>query len=599
SGHGTVCNGRYCLQIGTSSRGLTFDSLISELGASGVQRAIIILDTCHSGAAIKGNKNSDILASINKKRIPKGIAVIASSKASQTSREMSDGSASVFTDLLCRGIETGLEEQCTPNGLISVENIVSYISNKLKTDKKYSSFLQRPGYKIYNAEQSIWIAKNKSGKSSKNKTTSVQQNIRTLEQLKWLYEITVRTEHPCFGASLEDLDWSLIETYAEKVHEDKGDMQKREALLARLKFFSPLADNPTLHQSAVLCFATHPERLYSQAKSNFVFDGQGDNSFERYEITGPLNSQIKELIRRTKESLRRTSSIADSGERVEKYEIDLEVIRELISNAVTHRDYQSNGVVKVTVNSDYVEIQNPGSFPDLLSWTELLKCSAYPVSKPVNGAISQYLANLVVFEGIGRGFRIIHNYITEHGKESIKFKELPGLTTSVRILRPREQDLVQGNTFTNTGGGEQNIAQRGGAIGKAINSRPILLPHDYNIPQRGENVFSQAGDVRYEEHHYHYPRTPQGIPMQRPKLAEHLVGREDLLREVLAALQPGKVVTLCGPGGIGKTALASRVAWELSPEGSPPTHFPDGLLFYSFYGRKDISMAFDHLVRSY
>ncbi len=331
---------------------------MNDLDAGGVQRAIIILDACHSGAAIKGTKNSDILASINKESIPKGIAVIASSRASQTSHEMPDGSASVFTDLLCRGIETGLEQQCTSSGLISVDDIVSYISSKLKKDKKYSSFLQQPVFAIDKAEQSIWIAKNKSGKNSNNKTTRIQQHIRTLEELKLLYEKTVYTEYPCFGASLDDLDWALIETYATGLGEDKGDVQDRETLLAKLKFFSPLADGPTLHQSAVLCFATHPERIYSQAKSMFVLGDQGKEYFQRYEITGPLSIQIEELLRRTRESLRKTESIADGAKReIEKYEIDPDLIRELISNAVTHRDYRSNSVVRVTVNSDYKGVE--------------------------------------------------------------------------------------------------------------------------------------------------------------------------------------------------------------------------------------------------
>jgi len=580
SGHGTVCNGRYCLQIGTSSRGLPFDSLMSELDASGVQRAIIILDTCHSGAAIKGNKNSDILASINKESIPKGIAVIASSKASQTSREMSDGSASVFTDLLCKGIETGLEEQCTPNGLISIDDIVSYIRKKLETDKRYSSFLQRPAYKIYNAEQSIWIAKNKSGKPTGNKAIRVQQNIRTPEELKLLYEKTVYTEHPCLAASLDDLDWSLVESYATELGEDKGDMQDRETLLVKLKFFSPLENNPTLHQSAVLCFAMHPERMYSQAKSNFVLGDQGEESFERHEVKGPLSIQIEELIRKSKQSLRKTSSIADTGKRVEQYEIDQNLIRELISNAVTHRDYRSNGVVKVTVASDYIEIQSPGSFPGHLSWAELLKCSAYPVSKPVNGAISQYLAQLLVFEGIGRGFRIIHNYITEHGKESIKFKELPGPTTSVRILRPIDRNFVHG---IGTAAGEQNIVQGTGVIGRQVN-----IAQD--VKGGYGNIFPGTAGGGINFHHYPVPPTP----LQLPPLDDHFQGREQELAYLLELLQPGRVVSICGPGGMGKTALAAHAVHQL-----PSECFPDGIIFYSFYGRPDTDLAFDHLVRSY
>ncbi|MCI5180904.1 MAG: ATP-binding protein [Candidatus Electrothrix sp. AW3_4] len=147
------------------------------------------------------------------------------------------------------------------------------------------------------------------------------------------------------------------------------------------------------------------------------------------------------------------------------------------------------------------------------------------------------------------------------------------------------------NTFNHSGDGEQNIGQGDGAIGKQEN---------INQDVKGDrNIVLGTGDAYVEEHHHHYPRTPQGIPLQRPRQPDHFVGREELLRDVLTALQPGNTVTLCGPGGIGKTALASGAAWELSPDGRPPARFPDGLIFYSFYGRKDVGLAFDHLMRSY
>ncbi|MDU9048495.1 MAG: tetratricopeptide repeat protein [Candidatus Electrothrix sp. Rat3] len=147
------------------------------------------------------------------------------------------------------------------------------------------------------------------------------------------------------------------------------------------------------------------------------------------------------------------------------------------------------------------------------------------------------------------------------------------------------------NTFMHNGSGEQNIAQGKGAVGKKVKH---INASGASIGVLGKNAHVEGGI-----HHHYYDRTEQGIPLQRPKQADYLVGRQKLLKDVLAALQPGKVVTLCGPGGIGKTALASRVAWELAPEREAPALFPDGLLFSSFYGRKDVSLAFDHLVRSY
>jgi flagellar biosynthesis GTPase FlhF len=54
-------------------------------------------------------------------------------------------------------------------------------------------------------------------------------------------------------------------------------------------------------------------------------------------------------------------------------------------------------------------------------------------------------------------------------------------------------------------------------------------------------------------------------PLQRPPRAEHFTGREKELAQLRQDLQPGRVVTLCGPGGIGKTALATEAIWKLAP----------------------------------
>ena len=88
-------------------------------------------------------------------------------------------------------------------------------------------------------------------------------------------------------------------------------------------------------------------------------------------------------------------------------------------------------------------------------------------------------------------------------------------------------------------------------------------------------------------------------PLQLPEPVDHFTGREDELPKIMDELRPGKVVTLCGPGGIGKTALAAEAVWRLAESNTLSVRFPDGIIFYSFYGQSDIAITFDHIVRSY
>ena len=88
------------------------------------------------------------------------------------------------------------------------------------------------------------------------------------------------------------------------------------------------------------------------------------------------------------------------------------------------------------------------------------------------------------------------------------------------------------------------------------------------------------------------------VPLQRPRRAEHFVDRETEMARLVAELQPGRVLTVCGLGGMGKTALVAEVLWTLAPAERPPAAFPDGLLFYSFYGQPQVAIALEQLART-
>lgn len=96
-----------------------------------------------------------------------------------------------------------------------------------------------------------------------------------------------------------------------------------------------------------------------------------------------------------------------------------------------------------------------------------------------------------------------------------------------------------------------------------------------------------------------YPYSNSLIPMRKPPRAQHFVGHEKELLKLLADLQPRKVVTLCGPGGMGKSALAAEIVWRLAPGDDPPEQFPDGIIFHTFYHQPQADLALESIPRAF
>src|SRR5258708_16005647 len=86
------------------------------------------------------------------------------------------------------------------------------------------------------------------------------------------------------------------------------------------------------------------------------------------------------------------------------------------------------------------------------------------------------------------------------------------------------------------------------------------------------NVVSGVQNIG--EQHIHWPGQKSLPPLHRPRRAEHFQDRESERAWLLSHLHPGQIVTICGPGGMGKTALVAEILWTLAPEDTPPALFP-------------------------
>ena len=132
-----------------------------------------------------------------------------------------------------------------------------------------------------------------------------------------------------------------------------------------------------------------------------------------------------------------------------KKELPTQAIRELIVNAVIHRNYMMSSSVQVAVYDDRVEISSPGSLYGSLTLEEALAGR----SSIRNKILASVCEKLNVIEGWGTGLKRIIDFCKEKNVEPPVFEEIGDLLR-VNFYRPSYKndslsDSIKGNDSLN------------------------------------------------------------------------------------------------------------------------------------------------------
>ena len=226
---------------------------------------------------------------------------------------------------------------------------------------------------------------------------------------------------PCVDSSLEELDLDAFQnTYRreaiapEIIKENHRELTQQ---LAALRFYNTERNCPT--NAGAIVFARDPLAYFSGAYIQYVrFDGEtlGDEVAEQKQFTGNLMTLLRELDsfvkgRFTQKPVKSTTL---SEELVWDYPEN--ALRELIVNAILHRDYQSNQPVRFYQFSDRIEIQNPGG----------LYGDARPENFPNvndyrNPVIAEVMAVMGYANRFGRGVARAQKLLKDNGSPEAKF----------------------------------------------------------------------------------------------------------------------------------------------------------------------------------
>jgi ATP-dependent DNA helicase RecG len=219
-------------------------------------------------------------------------------------------------------------------------------------------------------------------------------------------------------ARLDHIDWDKAGRYAASLGMT-GDASGQLLRCGCLREVDG-ALRPTL--AGLLLFGGDPQRWARSARVLAVrYSGRlMADRFLKEEIVGTLPDQIRRAEAFVVSHLQRGVQLSGL-KREEVGEYPVEVVREVIVNAVAHRDYRTADEIRILFFSDRLECHSPGRLPGHVTLENLVD---ERFSR--NEAIVQVLSDMGFIERLGYGIDRILRLVAEAGLPAPRFEETSG-----------------------------------------------------------------------------------------------------------------------------------------------------------------------------
>ena len=232
------------------------------------------------------------------------------------------------------------------------------------------------------------------------------------------------------GADYDDLDPEQIRNYFETIslssqlqngNSVKSDLA--EQFLQQRGCLQRIGDQLVPTYAGLLVFGNTPHQWLPSAiilASRFPGEKFSDD-FIKQEIRGSLPQQLVQAEAFLRSNMRTTVHMVGLTHQ-EELEFPYEAVRELLVNAVVHRDYNAQGdTIHLQLFSDRLEIHSPGRLPGPVNLENLLK--ARYARNPV---ITQLMADLGYVERLGYGLDRVVSIMKEMNLPQPIFEEVAG-----------------------------------------------------------------------------------------------------------------------------------------------------------------------------
>ncbi|WP_287005149.1 MULTISPECIES: ATP-binding protein [Gordonia] len=251
------------------------------------------------------------------------------------------------------------------------------------------------------------------------------------------------------GASMDDLDPALVDALISRsTRRSPRTFASLDRDSALLRLGAAVRDDDTIRPSlaGLLCLGTYPQQFFPQLFVSFVVlpgltmgDSLADGTrfLDNVNLDGPIPHIVADATSALLRNMRSASVIRGIG-REDRYDYPLEVFRELLVNALMHRDYspQARGTqIQVELYPDRMVIKSPGGLFGAARADDL--GTADQISSSRNATLARLLADVelpdepghVVSENRGSGLPRVVSSLRQAGMSPPAFDVPPGRVT--------------------------------------------------------------------------------------------------------------------------------------------------------------------------
>lgn len=190
------------------------------------------------------------------------------------------------------------------------------------------------------------------------------------------------------------------------------------------------------------------------------FKGTGSEEFiDQKSITTHVGLQAEEAYNFVLRHINKGATV-EGVYTVSRWEYPLKAIREVIRNAVVHRDLSLTGKdIKVAIYDDMVEITSPGLLPPSIDYSAMESRQ----SDARNKVIAPVFKRLGIIDQWGNGLKLIADEIREYPEIEMRWKEV-GLSFQVQFVKKNYNEDV-GDNVGNVGDNVGDVSDVGSDVG--------------------------------------------------------------------------------------------------------------------------------------